>query len=152
LLAGWSASPVSGNKTATNYGSGSWPSSDFWVVRLDANGQKLWDRTYGGNDNELAWSAQLTSDGGVIVGGGSISGPSGTKTSTNYGDYDFWIVRLDADGNQLWDQSFGGTEDHFPYSLDVTRDGGIMVGGRSLSGLSGNKTSSNFGVTIQVRG
>ena len=147
VLAGGSVSPISGNKTATNYhsGIGSGTSGDYWVVRLDADGNKLWDKSYGGINNDIAWAAQLTSDGGLVIGGGSISEASGNKASTNYGDYDFWLVRLDANGNKLWDHCYGGTADDTMYCLAQTADGGFVMAGRSFSPPSGNKTSPNFG-------
>jgi len=139
LLCGDSGSPPSGNKTADKIGG-----YDYWVVRLDSNGQKLWDKVYGGTYDDLAWSAELTADGGLVLVGGSISQPSGTKTSPNYGSYDFWVVRLDANGNQLWDRSFGGTGDDTAYCVSQTPEGGFVVAGRSDSPPSGNKTSPLF--------
>jgi len=145
FLCGGSGSAVSGNKTAPNYGSGQWPSSDFWVVRLDSTGQKLWDKSYGGNDDELAWCAQMTADGGLILGGASRSGPSGNKSSANFGDYDFWVIRTDPDGNKLWDRSFGGIYDDTLYTLAEMLDGGFILAGRSSSPPGGNKSSPNYG-------
>lgn len=140
VLGGFSNSGINGNKVATNFGN-----YDFWVVRLDANGNKLWDKSYGGTGEDVLYSLQPTADGGFIFGGYSISGASGNKTSTNFGGYDFWVVRADANGNRLWDRSFGGTSDDFLRSIGQTTDGGFLLGGQSLSGANGNKTSANFG-------
>ena len=140
VVAGTSASMPSGNKTSPNYGG-----DDFWVVRLDASGAKLWENSFGGNDNDWLYSVQNTSDGGFIVGGWSISAPSGNKTSANFGSADYWVVRLDANGNKLWDQSFGGSGNDSLYSIIQTADGGFLLGGTSSSPPSGNKTSANYG-------
>jgi hypothetical protein len=140
FLCGGSASPISGNKTAPNYGSG-----DYWVVRVNANGEHVWDQSYGGNNRDLAWCAALTRDGGLVLGGGSISAASATKTSTNYGDFDFWLVRTDASGRQLWDRTYGGIYDDTMYSVAETPDGGFVMAGRSFSPPGGNKTSPNHG-------
>jgi hypothetical protein len=60
--------------------------TDVYCVRIDASGDTLWTRAYGGNDDERAYSVALTSDGGYIVGG---------HTSTfGAGDYDVWLLRL----------------------------------------------------------
>jgi len=143
ILGGLSSSDAgTGNKTSPDYGGG-----DFWVVRLDAGGNKLWDKSFGGNHDEWLRSLQQTSDGGFILGGESYSATgTGNKTSPNYQGYDFWVVRLDADGNKLWDKSFGGSDHDELYSLQQTSDGGFIVGGCSeSSGGTGNKTSPNYG-------
>ena len=140
MLGGFSNSGINGNKAATNFGN-----YDFWVVRLDANGNKVWDKSYGGTGEDVLYSLQQTRDGGFVLGGYSISGASGNKTSMNSGGYDFWVVRTDANGNLLWDHSFGGNNDDFMRSVWQTTDGGFLLGGQSLSGANGNKTSPNFG-------
>jgi hypothetical protein len=145
FLCGGSGSPVSGNKTAPAYWTGLWPSSDYWVVRLDSRGQILWDKSYGGNDDEAAWCAQITADGGLMLGGASRSGPSANKTSSNFGDYDFWVVLTDANGNKVWDRSYGGIYDDTMYAVAQMPDGGLTLAGRSLSPPGGNKTSPNYG-------
>jgi len=129
-----------GNKTAPFYGF-----SDFWVVRADSRGNKLWDQSYGGASDEHLWSVQQTADGGFILGGSSRSVPGGNKTSPNFGQADFWLVRTDGAGNKLWDRSFGGTLDDLATSVRQTSDGGYVLAGYSASSAGGNKTSSNFG-------
>ncbi len=144
ILGGFSnsrpASGANGDKTSTNFGN-----YDFWIVRTDANGNKLWDRSFGGTNEEVLFSVQQTHDGGFVLGGYSSSAAGGNKSSTNFGDYDFWVVRTDGGGNKLWDSSFGGTNLDQLRSLRETVDGGFILGGQSLSGVGGNKTSALFG-------
>src|SRR5688572_14054590 len=66
---------------------------------------KLWDKTFGGSGGEELTSLQQTSDGGYILGGLSYSGISGDKTQVSQGDRDYWVVKLDANGNKLWDKT-----------------------------------------------
>src|SRR6185436_4003788 len=80
-----------------------------------------WQRNFGGtNDDRLRALAQ-TADGGFILGGFSDSAPAsgsnGNKTSQNFGEYDFWVVRVDAQGNKLWDRAFGGAGEDVLYSV-----------------------------------
>jgi hypothetical protein len=140
ILGGNSSSPVSGNKTNGSYGI-----NDYWVVKIDGNGNKVWDRSYGGTSGDQLWSLQQTSDGGYILGGYSGSGVSGNKGSTNHGGEDYWVVKIDGNGNKIWDKSFGGSADDELWSLQQTSDGGYILGGYSGSGISGNKTSTNYG-------
>ncbi len=140
LLGGVSASGAGGLKTSPGFGG-----YDFWIIRVDASGNKLWDRSFGGQDNDWLYSVQQTADGGFILGGWSLSAPSGNKLSPNYGGADYWIVRLDQSGNKLWEQSFGGSAYDNLYSLQQTSDGGFLLGGSSASGPGGNKTTVNYG-------
>jgi hypothetical protein len=119
---------------------------DYWAVRIDGQGHVLWNRLFGGSAGDQLFDLQPTSDGGFVLGGWSSSGVEGTKTSPNYGGYDFWVVRLDAKGNQLWDRSFGGLGNDGIYGLQQTSDGGYILGGASESAVGGNKTSANRGM------
>jgi hypothetical protein len=140
VVAGYSTSPVSGNKTSVNSGS-----ADFWVLRLNANGEKVWDRSFGGNLWDAAHVIRETPDGGFILGGLSNSDAVGNKSSGNFGLSDFWVVRLDSAGNKLWDRSFGGDSGEELRSLVQTPDGGFLLAGQSYSLPSGSKTSPRFG-------
>lgn len=140
LLAGYAFSGLSGNKGITNYGS-----ADFWVIRSDGTGERLWERTFGGSGAEILSGLTGTSDGGFVFGGLSTSGATGTKLSTNFGSTDLWLIKIDADGVEQWQQSFGGTGAEGLGALLETSDGGLLVGAYSSSGLTGNKLSPGFG-------
>jgi hypothetical protein len=140
ILGGYSYSYADGNKTATNFGGG-----DFWVVRLDANGNRLWDNSFGGSDGDILYSLQQTFDGGFVLGGSSRSSVSGNKTAGNFGFNDFWVVRLDAGGAVLWDRNFGGGASDYLRCLQQTADGGYILGGYSSSGTDGSKTAAHLG-------
>ena len=141
IIGGYSDSGKSDTKTDDGFGS-----SDYWVVKLDANGVRQWDKSFGGSDYDVLQSLQQTSDGGYVLGGYSLSGASGNKTNNaNFGASDYWVVKLDADGNRQWDQIYGGSGDDQLQSLQQTSDGGYILGGQPFSGASGNKTSESFG-------
>jgi hypothetical protein len=143
ILGTMSRSGVSGNKTTPQLGGRDF--FDLWVIRLDPGGNKLWEASYGGANNEFFASVEETADGGFIVGASSDSGATGNKTSPNYSLLDYWVVRLDAGGGKLWDASFGGTRDDELHALQPTTDGGFILGGESWSGAGGNKTSPSYG-------
>jgi hypothetical protein len=140
LLGGRSNSPIGGTKTGPNRGG-----ADFWVVRIDSNGEKLWDRTFGGSGDDYLFSMVPTGDGGFLLGGYSESGVSGNKTSQNFGLGDFWLVRIDAAGEKVWEASYGGSGDEGIFSIHQTSDGGFILGGDSDSPPGGNKTSAHHG-------
>lgn len=145
LLAGSSGSGdtlISGDcgQTATNFGY-----SDFWLVRLDTNGHRLWDQSFGGSDTDVLTALAPVADGGFLLGGYSSSAPGGNKTAAALGDFDYWVVRVDTNGTRLWDRSFGSPGDDRLHGLAATADGGFVLAGSSDSIAGGNKTSSGYG-------
>ncbi|MFZ9943923.1 MAG: hypothetical protein ACO3O0_09955, partial [Bacteroidia bacterium] len=83
LIGGTSISGVSGDKTQPNWDPGL-VGSDFWVLRTDSNGVKLWDKRFGGVNSEILVRMLTTNDGGFILAGHSFSGVSGDKTQPNW--------------------------------------------------------------------
>ncbi len=145
FVAGYSSSAVSGNKSSPKFSGTNM--ADFWVVRMDRNGDKAWDRSFGGTNWNVGAYLALTSDGGCVIAGRSSSPPGGSKTSLNHGGSDYWVIRLTADGQTAWERSFGGTNDDNCTGLTRTADGGFVVSGSSTSppDANGGKTSERFG-------
>ena len=101
--------------------------------------------TIGGTFSDILNSIQPTYDGGYILGGRSDSGISGDKTDNGNGGMDFWVVKLDSLGNIQWQNSIGGNDADYLYSIEQTIDSGYILGGVSNSGISGDKSESNIG-------
>jgi len=141
ILGGWSKSNISADKTENSQGA-----SDFWVVKLDSIGNIQWQNTIGGDSTDNLYSLQQTTDGGYILGGFSISSISGDKTEYSIGGSDYWVVKLDASGNIQWQNTIGGYENDNLYSLQQTTDGGYILGGRSMSNATGDKTENSQGL------
>lgn len=120
-------------------------SSDFWVVRLDTNGNKLWDAFFGGDRDDSLSDLQIAADGGFFLAGQSLSPVSGSRTAPFYGNSDYWLLRLDASGNKLWDRAYGGSEADQEPSLLIAPNGDLLLAGYSRSGIDGNKTVDTFG-------
>lgn len=116
---------------------------DVWVVKIDGiinPGDILWERNYGGSGDDVATSIDQTSDGGFIVAGYSNSSNSGDFSRPNQGGLtnpsgtnDFWVLKLDEDGNLLWENNYGGSGDDLAYSIQQTSDGGYIVAGETAS-------------------
>jgi hypothetical protein len=104
---------------------------DAWVVKLDSLGNIIWQKCLGGSDNDEAWDVVQSPDGGFVVVGTSSS--SDGDLSVNYGSDDIWVVKLDAEGNLLWQRPFGGSESDEGRSISNTDDGGFIVAGRTSS-------------------
>ena len=140
IMACHSASLVTGNKTVVPFGGG-----DYWIIKSDNLGNIEWQKAYGGTDIDSPKYIEQTTDGGYIVGGYSSSLPGGNKTSPNYGMQDCWVLKLDAEGNIEWQNSFGGLATEYLYKIHQTSDGGYILGAYTVSGISGNKTEASKG-------
>jgi hypothetical protein len=140
LLVGYSQSGAGGDKSQNSQGS-----YDYWAVKIDANGNKVWDKTFGGNGGDEAQSVVTTSDGGYLLVGYSASGAGGDKSQNSQGYTDYWAVKIDGNGNKVWDKTFGGTSHDYAQSVVSTSDGGYLLVGDSGSGAGGDKTQGNQG-------
>lgn len=142
LLGGYTSSPVSGDVSENSFDLTANPPDvgDFWIVRTDANGNLLWDKRIGGDGEDRAWTLRELPDSTYLVGGWSRSGMTGLKTTPGRGGMDYWVVKIDRNGNVLWDRSYGGDQDDYLMSLTPTADGGMVLGGMTYSGISGDKT------------
>ncbi len=146
LLGGSTSSVVSGDITQPNWDTiPPFFTVDFWIIKIDSFGKKLWDKRYGGTSNDNLFSMQQTVDGGFILGGLSNSGIDGNKTQVSWGSTDFWIVKIDSNGNKLWDKDYGGVSHEFTFGGIVqTADKGYLMAGQSNSDSSGNKSENNL--------
>ena len=106
----------------TSYGAGG---VDILILKLDANGEMIWQKTYGGSGEDTARSIQQTSDGGYIV--------SGSTSSFGAGIYDVWILKLNSNGDVVWQKTYGGSSSEFALSAQQISDGGYIIAAYTLS-------------------
>ncbi|KAA9356177.1 putative Ig domain-containing protein [Larkinella humicola] len=152
LLAGYSNSGDNGTKTAEKKGDDDAFAPDFWVVKIDADGNQLWDQTYGGEYSDRLRKIVATADGNFLLAGTSSSDASPPedltgKTENGQGNSDYWVVKINADGVKQWDKTFGGDNSDDLYGLVTTADGGYVLAGYSNSNTSGDKSEDSEGRT-----
>ncbi|QBA19972.1 T9SS type A sorting domain-containing protein [Chryseobacterium indologenes] len=111
--------------------SGNHGNYDYWIVKLDSNGNMQWQKSLGGSSVDMAQSIQQTSEGGYIVAGSSSSNDG--DVSGNHGEADYWIVKLDINGNIQWQKSLGGSSSEQVNSVQQTFDGGYIIAGTTVS-------------------
>ncbi|MBC7446437.1 MAG: T9SS type A sorting domain-containing protein [Hymenobacteraceae bacterium] len=140
ILAGSTGLGATGDKSEPSRGGG-----DYWMIKLNSAGVKVWDRTFGGIDNETCKGVTATADGGCLVGGLSYSGVGADKTEANRGTYDFWVIKTDSLGSKQWDKTIGGNASDQLTNFEQTLDGGYILGGFSESGVSGEKSEPSRG-------
>ena len=139
LISGTSYSGKSGEKTHDSFGK-----QDWWVIRIDDDGNLLWDKVYGGDRFDIGPGIFEDKDGFILTGY-SDSSPSGNKTATKRGSYDAWLVKIDYDGNIIWDRAYGGDDNERGAGISRSHDGGYILSITSKSGISGDKTTPDFG-------
>ncbi|MGD1946937.1 MAG: hypothetical protein ACFB0A_11915 [Croceivirga sp.] len=125
------------------------PVNDYWLVKLDANGNLQWQKTYGGSKDDQGQQVIQTSDGGYALTGYAMSDDG--DGSNNEGFHDNWILRLDASGNIMWEKSFGFSGHDHSYDLVETADGGFFFSG-FLDVTSSNGEGSTDKGTLTAHG
>jgi hypothetical protein len=111
---------------------------DFWIVKLDSQRNIEWQQCYGGLYDDGAGDIIEVEDGYVVVGStmsndGDVSGLNGPPgPNSEYGG-DIWVIKIDFDGNLIWQKCLGGLYDDFSRNIFTTSDGGFMVVGRTTS-------------------
>ncbi|MFH6602967.1 hypothetical protein ACEZ3G_05725 [Maribacter algicola] len=106
-------------------------SYDFWVVKVDVDGNLLWQRSFGGSGIEIAQDIAKTNDNGYVITGNTFS--NDTDVAKNNGESDIWLIKIDDKGNLVWERTFGGTLFDAAQSVRTCSDGGFMVTGNSKS-------------------
>lgn len=105
--------------------------NDAWLVRMDINGNILWEKTYGGSAYENIQDIIQTQDGNYIFAGSTASVDG--DVSFNHGQSDIWIVKIDVDGNMLWERSLGGSSSELAYGICEAVNGDLLITGYSRS-------------------
>jgi hypothetical protein len=117
---GWSACETSDGYIMTGYtkssGSGG---KDLWLIKTDADGNMVWDRTYGGPKDDVGISVIQAGDGYVLAGRTASFGSGGD---------DIWLLRVGPDGRELWNTTFGGNHDDAAFQVMAQPDGYVVVG------------------------
>ncbi|NML69032.1 T9SS type A sorting domain-containing protein [Chryseobacterium sp. RP-3-3] len=127
---------VAGNvqNSAKGYGS-----KDVLIIKLDKNGKELSQSILGGKGLDEVEKIIPTKDGGALLGIFSRSNMGGSKKTENFGEGDYYIIKLSKDGKVEWEKNFGGKQDDHLRTLALTSSG-YIIGGESRSERSGNKT------------
>ncbi|MBC8047954.1 MAG: hypothetical protein H7Y00_14245, partial [Fimbriimonadaceae bacterium] len=116
--------------------------TDFWVVKLNSDGEIEWQKCLGGSSGETGTKITQTLDGGYIACGSSLSADG--DILVNYGSYDNWVVKIDSEGNIIWEKTLGGSDvDECTDVIPVTSGGYLVV---SSAESSDHDVSDNYGL------
>lgn len=98
---------------------------NFWLVKTDADGNMMWNQTYGGENYDRCSTVVETSDGGYALAGSTFS--------LSGDDSDFWLIKTDSNGDVEWSHTYGGTENDMANSMVLTSDEGFALFGTTGS-------------------
>jgi len=122
--------------------------NDIYLIKTSSNGDTIWTKTYGSSESECGHSVQQTTDGGYIV--------AAQTNSFGAGGTDVYLIKTTANGDTVWTETYGGTNQDFGWSVQQTSDGGYIIAGRTNSFGAGEtdvyliKTTSN-GYTLWTK-
>jgi hypothetical protein len=147
FLVGGYTNAVAASLDVSQTGAGN---SDYWIAKLDANGNKIWDKRYASNGNDAIYNILPTIDGGYLLGGNSTGGTGYDKSENARGGSDFWIVKIDGSGNKIWDKTLGSLLRDNLNNIVSTADGGYLLSGNSENDFfnsppGGDRTAAGFG-------
>lgn len=105
--------------------------ADLWLIKISPNGDLIWEKTIGGSSFDVSRSIVVTDDNGFLLAGSSRS--SDGDVSENKGQNDAWIVKVDNNGNLLWETTVGGSNIDFAYGVVQLVNKSIIAVGDSTS-------------------
>jgi hypothetical protein len=104
---------------------------EFWGTKINAQAEIEWRGYFGGTNNDRAHAVVPSDDGGFVMAGFTES--NDFDVSNTQGSYDFWLVKVDSEGNMLWETSYGGSGIDIAHDITRCRDGGYVVVGSTFS-------------------
>lgn len=106
--------------------------ADVWLIKLSEDGNLIWEQTIGGTNFDVPRSIKSTMDSGFLIAGSSRS--SDGDLTSNQGQNDAWIVKVNNNGELTWQHTFGGSEIDFGYdAVELSNGSVVMVGETSSS-------------------
>jgi hypothetical protein len=100
--------------------------SQSQLIKTDRDGCEEWNKTFGGGLKDGARSVLITSDSCIVMAGYTDSYGHG-------GNHDFWLIKIDETGNELWNRTYGGDHSDAGFSVSQTTDGGFIILGYTYS-------------------
>lgn len=117
--------------------------ADLWIIKISPAGDLIWEKTIGGSSFDVGRSISKTQDNGFVISGSSRS--TDGDVTTNQGQNDAWVLKIDANANLIWQKTIGGSEIDFAYDAVELNNKTIIAVGESSS--SDSDISENKGFT-----
>ena len=105
--------------------------ADLWVIKINPLGELIWEKSLGGSSFDVGRSIKRLQDGGFLISGSSRS--SDGDVSTNQGQNDAWVLKINSIGDLEWENTIGGTSIDFANDAIALNDGSVIVVGNTNS-------------------
>ncbi len=102
---------------------------DYHILKLDQQGQKVWEKYFAGNQNDYLSATTATQEGGFLLAGTSFSSLALDKKQKSFGSSDIWIIKINENGDEEWQQSIGTRYSEESRSVTQTTDQGFVIAG-----------------------
>ena len=116
--------------------------ADVWVLKIDSNGEMLWEKTYGGSSFDAAKAITLSNDGNFLIAGNTRSVDN--DVTNNNGENDVWVLKINPSGNLIWQKTIGGSGIDLANDIVELNDNSILVVGESNSNDKDVKKNKGF--------
>ncbi len=136
LIIGWTES----NDGDISFNNGG---SDGWIIKTDSTGNILWEKTYGGTKGDNFRRIIPDNNGNYFILGASNSSDGDVSYDPYTDSWDHWLLKIDLDGNIIWDIIIGGNESDVLWTGSPTIDGGVVALGWTYS--NDGDVSVNYG-------
>ncbi|MEF9476602.1 T9SS type A sorting domain-containing protein [Chryseobacterium sp. 1B4] len=133
-----SGKPEAGSKQNNGY--------DFHLIKLNQQGEEVWEKYFSGSNHDYLSSTVTTQDGGFLLAGTSYSGKGLDKKEDSKGGSDIWLVRINEFGDELWQKTLGSSSDEEARAVIQTTDLGFFVAG-NVQGSSKGYGSKDILIT-----
>ncbi|WP_079242563.1 T9SS type A sorting domain-containing protein [Chryseobacterium indologenes] len=102
---------------------------DFHLIKLNQQGQEVWEKYFSGQNHDYLSATVTTQDGGFLLAGTSYSGKGLDKKDDSKGGSDIWLIRINEFGDELWQKTLGSSSDEEARAVIQTTDFGFFVAG-----------------------
>ena len=93
--------------------------SDLWLLKINSQGEISWEKTLGGTENDKGYDIKITNSGDYLL--------LGSTSSFGNGGSDIWLIKTDQNGNEIWSQTYGSSNNEYGRSIINTDDGGYLI-------------------------
>ncbi len=120
---------------------------DYWIIKIDKDGNLVWEKSFGGNDGDQALQVIQSDEGDFLVSG--YTKVPYDNFPEGYGQYDYYIVKLDKNGNLIWERVFGQENFDFANSITQAKDGNFVIAGvQFISNIKDTPTFDDYVIWI----
>lgn len=138
----WCKGPNSGTVSISGIPQNDWY---FWLTKYSEDFTLIWQKGFGGNGSDIPLNMLNTGDGLLLCGETTSAQNTGNKTAPVYGQSDYWLLKIDYDGEIIWQQTYGGTNYQALKAVTKLGNNEYLLSGSSRSNASGVKTENSYG-------